>query len=109
MNPFARLSPIGLVPSGFLVWSSCFVTLYALSAVGCEWGWAGVHVGLLTLHRAVLLAVWVLHLAVFPPLVLAVLGAPDDPWRRPALASTLAAFAATVWSGAPAAVLTSCI
>jgi hypothetical protein len=108
MNPFARLPPVGLLPVGFLVWSSCFVALYALSAVGCEWGWAAVGAGPVTVHRAVLLAVWILHLAAFAPLLLAVVAGQDGPWRSPAVAGATAALAATIWTGVPATVLSPC-
>ena len=66
---------LGLV-AGFLVWSSAFVVLYGLHALGCAWGWdartAGVgSLGSVTLLRLVLVGAWALHLALAAGLLLA--------------------------------------
>lgn len=49
--------------AGFIVWSSAFVALYAVNAIGCAFGWAEwaqrvTLLGLLLLHAAIL--VWML-------------------------------------------------
>lgn len=33
-------SRILLIPLGFIIWAIAFVTLYAINAIGCEFGWA---------------------------------------------------------------------
>lgn len=94
------------VTGGFLLWSSCFVALYALLSLGCEAGWGG-------LLRAVLLATWAAHLA-----AIAALGAFQ--WRALrrdrasllrvlALAASVAALFATAWIGWPVLALPPCI
>lgn len=61
----ASTRPIDLLwlVAGFLVWSSAFLTLYGLHAIGCASGW---EFGTL---RLALLAAWGVHVAVAGALV----------------------------------------
>lgn len=97
---------------GFLLWSSCFVVLYALLSLGCEAGWGG-------WLRPVLAAAWALHLlAIAAVLALqwkmrAAAGdgeplAPPRSLQGPALALTTAALLATAWIGWPVLALPAC-
>lgn len=61
--------------AGLVIWSSAFVSLYALLSVGCAFGWEARSIGPVSVQRAVLLAVWLGHLAVLALLVAWV-------WRR---------------------------
>ena len=99
---------------GFLVWSSGFVVVYALHATGCAFGWheLGQYASPLRLS---LLTVWALHLAALGWL-LALYRRPaeqDDTGtrfaRRAAMVLTALALFATVWTGAPMAVLELCV
>ena len=94
---------------GFLLWSSCFVALYALLSLGCEAGWGN-------WLRPVLLAAWVVHLAAIAGLLAwqwaardgsSALAAPPS-LRMPALALTAAALLATAWIGWPVLALPAC-
>lgn len=97
-------SPLRLV-AGFVVWGSCLVALYALHAIGCHLGWDGRTLGPLPLDRSVLVLAWIAHLGAFTPLLRP--GA-AEPWARVHRAAAVAAFAATVWTGIPVAVLETC-
>lgn len=55
--------------AGLLIWSSAFVSLYALLSVGCAFGWDTRVIGPVSVQRAVLLAVWLMHLAALAGLV----------------------------------------
>lgn len=50
--------------AGFLIWHLALILLYALFSIGCEAGWEQLRAGPLSVQRALLLAVWLLHLAV---------------------------------------------
>ena len=109
----ARAGLFGLV-AGLLVWSSAFVALYGLHAVGCNAGWhdAGSYV---TPLRLVLVAVWAVHLVALGWLVAWYRrGAPVDDrtggfLQLAAWTLGLVALVATVWTGAPVAVLELCV
>lgn len=99
---------LGLV-AGFLVWSSAFLVLYGLHALGCAWGWDARPAGPASLLRLVLLAAWALHVALVAALALLarrLARAPGEPGGAPlvgraTLALSLAALVATVWTGIP--------
>ena len=99
--------------TGLLVWSSCFVVLYGLHAAGCAAGWhdAGGYVSPLRLS---LLAAWALHLAALVWLVAHYRrAAPADDrtggfLQLAAWTLGLVALVATLWTGAPVAVLELC-
>jgi hypothetical protein len=109
----ARAGLIGLV-AGLLVWSSAFVALYGLHAVGCGLGWHEPG-QFLSLLRLVLVAVWVVHLAALAWLVAWYHRAAPGPERGKAFlrlaAWTLAlvGLGATLWTGAPVALLELCV
>lgn len=104
------LGLLGLV-AGFLVWSSAFLVLYGLHALGCAWGWDAREAGPANLLRLVLVGAWIVHLAIVGLLVLgarrlrtAATGVPGD--GAPLVASatlvlSAAALVATVWTGLP--------
>lgn len=104
-----------LVTAGFLIWSSAFLSLYAVASVGCAFGWPQMDAGPLSLQRAVLVGLWVAHLAAFLPLACLVRrrrlpdrGDGGAVFMDAPAWTTGAAFAATVFTGLPAAVLTAC-
>ena len=108
----ARVGLLGLV-AGLLVWSSAFIALYGLHAVGCDLGWhqPGRFASPL---RFVLIAVWALHLGVLVWLVAwyrrAATGADRTIGFLQLAAWTLGlvALVATLWTGAPVALLGLC-
>jgi len=105
--------------AGYLVWSLCFVALYAVLSVGCA-----LHLqlrpGILGIDPLTLLlaAAWLLHLAALAWLVLAAwrkhprrphangTGPAFLPWVT--LVLHLTALAATVWIGLPVLLLPPC-
>ncbi|MGJ3263044.1 MAG: hypothetical protein ACFE0R_07400 [Salinarimonas sp.] len=110
MSLYAR--PVGLIGlvAGFLLWSSAFLVLYGLHALGCAWGWEARVVGPTSWLRLALVVAWAVHVALLAALLaLAWRGRParDALERTPALiagttvALTLAALVATLWTGLP--------
>lgn len=102
--------------AGFTVWSSGFVLVYGVHALGCRAGWTGMEIGPMTVQRAVLLAIWATHiaagLALFAPLNALAgswTGPAGDFLRRAAILVTLAAAGASVWTGAPLSFLAACV
>jgi hypothetical protein len=58
-----------LLVAGLLIWSSAFVWLYGALSVGCAFGWEAIALGPLSLQRAVLLGLWLAHLAAIAALL----------------------------------------
>lgn len=100
---------LGLV-AGFAIWSSAFVSLYALHGGACEDGWFSSPGAV----RAVLAAVLILHLLLHAALCYWL-------WRRvqagdgsvvflrtASLILSVAAMGATIWTSAPVLVLQIC-
>lgn len=102
--------------AGYVVWSLAFVALYAVQALGCEWGWHLREAGPVSLQHLVLGAIFAGHVAVIAALLLVV-------WRwwhnsrvdaggfirTSALGLSVSAFVATIWTGLPALVLAACV
>lgn len=103
------MKAIGRMVAGLVLWAVVFTALYSLHGVGCERGWAGAQLLGLSLHRAVLLAVWILGMAAGLALALAV------DWRRERMTERVGywmAWAGTVSilaTGLPVAVLPDCL
>lgn len=89
-----------LLPAGFLAWSAGFAALYALHALGCAQAWP--HATL----RAALVLTWLAATAA--ALATALLALRRVPRPRAAAAANLAATAAMLLTGAPAALLSLC-
>ncbi|GGK26523.1 hypothetical protein [Salinarimonas ramus] len=98
--------PIGLLwlVGGFLVWSSAFLVLYGLHAIGCTYAWDA------STLRIALLGAWVGHVVLAGALVPLSRRAgrgerPDDRGAgfvaRASLVLSAAALAATIWIGLP--------
>ena len=86
----------------FVVWSSAFLLLYVLHALGCRLGWE--------MMRPVLLAAWLAHLGLIG--LLAVRSwrsesGPDLPSRL-IVPLDIAAILATLWLGVPILALATC-
>jgi len=59
-----EIGPLGVVISGFLLWSGAFLAIYGTQAMGCSLDWhARILVGPLTVQRAVLVALFAVVLA----------------------------------------------
>lgn len=106
-----------LLAAGFVVWSSAFVLLYAGLSVGCAFGWDRVVLGGTSAVRLGLLLVWAGHIAALAALVIythrramrATGGSrPSAFTLRLALALSVAALVATVWTGLAIPVATLC-
>ena len=112
----ASLRLLGLV-GGLLLWSSAFVALYALHAVGCAVTWAEVGVGPVSLSQVVLIAVWLAHLALLILLLLrcrtwlrdSMPGSGDRFVARSSIALTVVAIIATGYTGLPIMLLRHCV
>ena len=63
MKAALRLPSLILLVAGFVIWSSAFVALYGALSVGCAFGWDAVLFGPVSALRALLIALWLLHLA----------------------------------------------
>ena len=102
--------------AGFVVWSIAFVALYAVQALGCEWGWHLRDVGPVSQQHLVLGAIFAGHVA-----VIALLSLIAWRWwsgngngargfiRIAAVALSVSALVATIWTGLPAVVLSACV
>lgn len=100
-----------MLGAGFAIWASAFVALYAMLSVGCRFGWDGIELfGDLTLQRAQLVAILLLHLGAGAALA-AVLRAPSGaPFLdRAAYVAAHAALGAGLFSFAAVFVLSPCI
>lgn len=99
--------------AGLLIWSSCFVLIYAVASGGCNLGWQSLSVGPVSLLRLVGLTLWVLHLAAFVPLALADRRShAHSGWTftvGTTAAVDLSALVATLWTGLPLATLDICV
>ncbi len=58
-----------MLVAGLVIWSSAFVSLYALLSIGCAFGWEAQAFGPMSALRAALLALWLAHLAALALLV----------------------------------------
>lgn len=104
--------------AGLVIWSSAFVSLYALLSVGCAFGWESRAVGPISLQRAVLLGVWLAHLALLILLVgwtrrRARMVGPDDEtarfFARTSLGAAIVSVAVTLINYAPILGLSTCL
>ncbi|RYX97441.1 MAG: hypothetical protein EOO28_03895 [Comamonadaceae bacterium] len=110
-TPFSAL--LGLT-GGWMIWSSCFVALYALMSIGCEQGWH--HRPILGWHTLgfTLVATWLAHLVAQAALLTRMLRvcwrSEGIDWIAPlsALLCGLSLFA-TFWTGWPVLALPACI
>ena len=84
----------------FVIWSSAFLTLYVLHALGCRLGWEGA-------TRAAMLGAWLVHLAA---LLVSWRWRPAGPDLPARLVHPLdiAGLVATLWLGAPVTLLATC-
>lgn len=100
-----------LLGAGFLVWSSAFVALYAMLSVGCRFGWDGIELaGGLTLQRAQLAAIFLVHVAACAALVLALRRTAGASFLgRAAYGAALAALGSIVFSFAAVFALSPCL
>lgn len=96
--------------AGFLLWSSCFVTLYAGLSLGCEAGWQQRSFAGINVLTAALAIAWAVHLGFIAELLRR-----QWHWRldtallaRVVPVLLLVAFVATVWIGWPVFVLPPC-
>ncbi len=112
----ASLRLLGLV-GGLLLWSTAFVALYGLHAIGCVLTWTEAMVGPVSLSQIVLLGVWLGHLALLVLLLMrcrtwlrdSVPGSGDRFVARSSIALTVIAIVATAYSGLPIVLLRHCV
>ena len=115
MIALARQHGLWLV-IGFVLWSTAFVALYGLHALGCAWNWGENGGSWTNALRMALTGVWGVHLALIGLLI------PYLRRRRShaskeraatlhtvALALTVAALIATIWIGIPVLMLPICV
>lgn len=69
MTRTASFLTLVLLVSGLVLWSSAFVALYGLHALGCAYGWTGA-LGPVSIARGALLIAWAAHLGLTALLVL---------------------------------------
>jgi hypothetical protein len=92
--------------AGLLLWGAAFVTLYALSGLGCALGWDRQSLGGFGLFKIVLVGAWaafiMAHLALLAALLSRRLRASDSFWRQLERTVAVVGLAATVWTIVPA-------
>lgn len=99
-----------MLGAGFALWALAFVMLYSMQAIGCEFGWQNVELaGRLSLQRAQLVALFLVHLGVAIALALALRRVSNDSflWWT-AYAAALAAAASTAFTYGGVFVLSPC-
>lgn len=109
----SRVPPLFLMAAGFGLWASAFVLLYSAASLGCELGWNQSSVGPISLLRAILIGLWLIHMAALAWLFVycaraARNGQPDRFIHRAAMYLTMAAIASTVWIGFALVVPSEC-
>ena len=98
-----------MLGAGFTVWASAFVALYAMLSVGCRFGWQDMElVGGLSVQRAQLIAILLVHLAAGAALVV-LLSDGASFLARAARLAALAALASSVFSFAAVFALSPCV
>ena len=115
-GPVTAPRPVLLLVAGFVAWSSAFVLLYAGLSMGCALGWDRVTLGPISLLRLGLLLLWSGHLVVLACLIIASRrraaaerAGPAAFILKAAVAGSVAAFVATVWTGMVIPAATMCI
>lgn len=101
-----------LLAAGFAIWAVAFVALYAMLSVGCRFGWDGIGLfGGVTLQRAQLVALFLVHVAAGLALVLVLRreGVERPFLRSAAHLAALAALGSTLFSFSAVFVLSSCV
>ena len=100
-----------MLGAGFTVWASAFVALYAMLSVGCRFGWDGVELlAGLTLQRAQLGAILLVHLAVGAALALRLHAPAGAPFLdRAAYLAAIAALVSSIFSFAAVFALSPCV
>lgn len=114
-------SSLLLLIAGMVIWSSAFLILYAGLSIGCELGWDEMPLGPVSLLRAVLIGLWLFHLALIAGLLLWTYRRKqaserraegvevDDFFAGNVLVATIVAAAATVINYAPILGLSLCL
>lgn len=93
-----------MLTAGFVVWASAFVGLYAMLSVGCRFGWHEVPFAGMSVQRAQLIAILLLHVGAGVAVVrmLGTRAAGEGQtaifMRRAGYAAALAALASTLFS-----------
>lgn len=131
MSDSARRSP-WLLLIGFTVWTLAFCVMYAAHALGCWFGLHEIAFGPISVHRAVLIALFAFMLLVLGVLALQIRRAAREDARyrdargqareaaaagdevaqfllRAGFVATIAALAATLFSFAPVLALSACV
>ncbi|ALN74312.1 hypothetical protein [Aureimonas sp. AU20] len=106
-----------LLLAGFVIWSSAFIALYAGLSVGCAFGWDQARFGPVSLLRALLVGIWLLHLLMLGALWLLCRrrarqsgeAEPDRFLAAAALTASIAAVVVTLVNYAPILNLTICL
>lgn len=100
-----------MLGAGFAIWASAFVMLYAMLSIGCRFGWDGIALlpGL-SLQRAQLALILLLHLAAGAALALKLRAGPSGSFvLRAAYLAALAALASSLFTFAPVFALPACL
>lgn len=108
-----RIHPLFYMVAGFGLWGSAFVLLYAAASLGCEFGWSQIRTGPVSLTRATLIGVWLVHMAALIWLYRRCARAQGNDAagrfvQRATMYLTVAAIASTVWLAFALAVPSEC-
>ena len=58
-----------LLMAGMVIWSSAFIMLYAGLSIGCVFGWHMMALGPISLLRAILIGLWLVHIGLIAGLL----------------------------------------
>ncbi len=103
-----------MLAAGFVVWASAFVVLYAMLSVGCRFGWHEVPFAGMSVQRAQLIAILLVHVAAGAAVVrmlrTGAAGRDDTAifMRRAGYGAALAALASTLFSFGGVFFLSTC-
>ena len=97
------------VVSGLVLWAVDFSTLYALHGLGCSSGWTGSGTFGLSWAKLLLLAVWISLIGTHCILLRWLVRRKDTQMERIGIAIGWIGLGATVVTGAPIVVVSSCV
>jgi hypothetical protein len=120
MTPYLpRQAMLLLLIAGFAIWGSAFMALYGVLSVGCLLGWEQIGLGPASLQRFVLLLIWIVHIVAIGLLLWWTarrLTAQHIDEPNPAnfliwagWGSMVSALGATIWTGLPILLASSCL
>lgn len=89
------------------LWAAGFASIYALHGMGCALEWNTQALGIVTLHRLAMIAVWLVTLAACLSALMRLPHGTDPTRRMPRIGARIG-LGATIFTFAPLLIATSC-